>query len=65
MVKGAASGEVELFACARRCGPWRLGGQSELGEDLANDDWGCELCDEAALTAAVRAGKDVDSEDAA
>jgi len=54
VVKGAGSGEVELFARERRCGPWRLGGQSEVGEDLAHDDWVCELRYEAAWSALVK-----------
>jgi hypothetical protein len=57
------SGEVELFARARRCGPWRLGRVAEVREDLAHDDWVCELCDEATRAAAMRAGEDVDGED--
>jgi hypothetical protein len=35
---------------------------SEVGEDLAHDDWVCELRYEAAWAAAVRAGEDVDGE---
>ncbi len=42
------SGEVELFAWARRRGPWRLAVVSEVSEDLAHDDWVGELRDEAA-----------------
>lgn len=38
---------------------------SQMREDLAHDDGVCELCDEAAWAAAVRAGEDVDGEDAA
>jgi hypothetical protein len=34
-------------------------------EDLAHDDWVCELRDEAAWAAAVRAGQHVEGEDAA
>ncbi len=58
----SGSGEVEQFARAGRCGPWRLGGQSEMREYLAHDDRIGELCDEAAWAAAVRAGEDVDGE---
>ena len=65
MVKGAGSGEVELFAWARGCGAWRLGRVAEVPEDLAHGDWVCDLCDEAAWTAAMRAGEDVEGEDAA
>jgi hypothetical protein len=59
------SGEVELFARAGRCGAWRLGGQSEVREDLAHDDRIGELRDEAAWAATVRAGQEVEGEDAA
>ena len=64
MVKGAGSGEVELFGRACRCGPWRFGGQSEVAEDLAHDDGVGELCDQAAGAAAMRAGQHVDGEHA-
>ena len=64
MVKGAGSGEVELFGRARRRGPWRFGGQSEVAEDPAHDDGVGELCDQAAVAAAMRAGQHVDGEDA-
>ena len=63
MVKGAGLGEVELFAWARGCGAWRLGRVAEVPEDLAHGDWVCDLCDEAAWTAAVRTGQDVEGED--
>ena len=33
MVKGAGSGEVELFAWARRRGPWGLGRVAEIFSD--------------------------------
>lgn len=48
---------------ARPCGPWRLGGQSEVGEDLAHDDWVCELRYAASWATAVRAREDVDADD--
>ena len=62
--RGSGSGEVELLARAGRCRPWRLGRGSEMREDLADDDWVCELHDEAAWAAAMRAGENVHGEDA-
>jgi len=35
---------------------------AEVREDLAHDDWVCELRYEAAWAAAMRAGEDVDGE---
>ncbi len=64
VVKGAGSGEVEPFGRARRCGPWRLGGQSEVAEDPAHDDGVGELCDQAARATALRTGENVEREDA-
>jgi hypothetical protein len=37
---------------------------AEVGEDLAHDDWVCELRYEAAWAAAMRARQHVESEDA-
>jgi hypothetical protein len=54
VVKGADSGEVELFAWARRCGPWGLGRVAEAPEDLAHDDGVGQLGDQAAWTALVK-----------
>lgn len=45
-------------------GVWRLGGQSEVREDLAHHDVVGELCDEEAGAAEVWAGVDVDGKDA-
>ncbi len=64
MVKGAGSGEVEQFGRARGCGAWRLGRVADMREELAHDGWVGELCDEAARATALRAGEDVDDEDA-
>jgi len=62
---GGDSGEVEQFARAGGRGAWGLGRVAEVREDLAQDDWVCELCDQAAGAAAMRAGQHVDGEDAA
>ncbi|MBL8805120.1 MAG: hypothetical protein JNN27_24190 [Planctomycetes bacterium] len=43
--------------------PWRLGQVAEMREDLAHDDWVCELRDEAAWATAVRTREDVDADD--
>ena len=64
MVKGAGSGEVELFGRARGRGAWRLGRAAEVREDLAHDDGVGEPCDQAAGATAVGAGEDVEREDA-
>jgi hypothetical protein len=44
--RGGGSGEVELFAWARRCGPWGLGGVVEVPEDLAHGDGVGQLGDQ-------------------
>ncbi len=52
--------------CSReRAGAVRGGsvGWPAVGEDLAHDDLVCELCDEAARAAAMRAREDLDGED--
>jgi hypothetical protein len=61
---GARTAAQAKSSCSRGRGLWRLGGKSEVREDLAHDDWVGERCERESRSSELRSGQRVEGDDA-